>query len=80
MMQEIVRCEFGRWSRWGFALVVAGLTSLGMCNILHPTSPSLILANLFTSFFMFVYLLPYAFGHLLRERQADHKTLTPAVD
>ena len=30
LMQEIVRREFGNWFGWGFVLVVAGLTSIGV--------------------------------------------------
>jgi uncharacterized membrane protein len=104
LMQEIVRREFGRWFGWGFVLVVAGLTSMGvymgrflrwnswdvlgnfsgmaqftLYYILHPTERSLIFASLFTSFFLFVYLSLYAFGHLLLERRSDRKPLeTPA--
>ena len=100
LMQEIVRREFGRWVGWGFVLVVAGLTSIGvymgrflrwnswdilgnfsdkagftLYYILHPTPRSLIFASLFTSFFMFVYLLLYAFGHLLLERRVNNQAL-----
>ena len=30
LMQEIVRREFGRWFGWGFVVLVAGLTSIGI--------------------------------------------------
>jgi len=30
LMQEIVRREFGRWFGWGFVMVVAGLTTIGI--------------------------------------------------
>lgn len=105
LMQEIVRREFGRWFGWGFVLIVAGLTSIGvymgrflrwnswdilgdfssmaeftLYYILHPTPRSLIFASLFTSFFMFVYLLLYAFGHLLLERRVDIQSLEPVVE
>ena len=97
LMQEILRREFGRWFGWGFVLVVASLTSIGvymgrflrwnswdilgdlsymaqftLYYIIHPTTRSLIFASLFTSFFLFVYLILYAFGHLLLERGADN--------
>jgi hypothetical protein len=39
--------------------------------LIHPTQRSLIFASLFTTFFLFVYLLLYAFGHLLLERPSD---------
>jgi len=96
LMQEILRREFGRWFGWGFVLIVAGLTSIGvymgrflrwnswdilenlgdmvkfaLYYILHPTARSMIFASLFTSFFLFVYLILYAFSHLLLERQAN---------
>ena len=105
LMQEIVRREFGRWVGWGFVLVVAGLTSIGvymgrflrwnswdilgdfsgkagftLYYILHPTSRSLIFASMFTSFFIFVYLLLYAFGHLLLERQVGNQVIKPASE
>jgi len=104
LMQEIMRREFGRWVGWGFVLVVAGLTSIGvymgrflrwntwdilgdfsrmaeftLYYIVHPTPRSLIFASLFTSFFMFVYLLLYAFGHLLLERQINIQALEPVA-
>jgi uncharacterized membrane protein len=105
LMQEIVRREFGRWFGWGFVLVVAGLTSMGvymgrflrwnswdvlgnfsgmaqftLYYVLHPTERSLIFASLFTSFFLFVYLSLYAFGHLLLERRSDRKPLETPVE
>ena len=105
LMQEIVRREFGRWVGWGFVLVVAGLTSIGvymgrflrwnswdilgnfsdkaeftLYYILHPTTRSLIFASLFTSFFMFVYLLLYAFGHLLLERRVSNPAIESALE
>ncbi len=105
LMQEIVRREFGRWFGWGFVLIVAGLTSIGVYMgrflrwnswdvlgnfggmaqftlhyILHPTTRSLIFASLFSSFFLFVYLILYAFGHLLLERQPDHKSIERIVE
>lgn len=104
LMQEIVRREFGRWAGWGFVLVAAGLTSIGvymgrflrwnswdilrnfggmaqftLYYFLHPTGRSLIFASLFTSFFLFVYLILYAFGHLLLERPSNAKTLDPTT-
>ena len=100
LMQEIVRREFGGWLGWGFVLVVAGLSSMGvymgrflrwnswdifgnpggmvqftLYYIIHPTTRSLIFASLFTSFFLFVYLLLYAFGHLLLERAGENKVV-----
>ena len=100
LMQEIVRREFGGWFGWGFVLVVAGLSSIGvymgrflrwnswdifgnpasmaqftLYYIIHPTTRSLIFASLFTSFFLFVYLLLYAFGHLLLERAGENKVV-----
>ena len=105
LMQEIVRREFGRWFGWGFVLVVAGLTSMGvymgrflrwnswdvlrnfrdmadftLYYILHPTPRSLIFASLFSSFFLFVYLILYAFGHLLLERQTESKVIGSVVE
>lgn len=96
LMQEIVRREFGRWVGWGFVLVVAVLTSIGvymgrflrwnswdlighfgdmaqftLYYLLHPTPRSLVFAALFIPFFLFVYLLLYAFGHLLLERRLN---------
>jgi uncharacterized membrane protein len=104
-MQEIVRREFGRWFGWGFVLVVAGLTSIGvymgrflrwnswdilgnftgmaqftLYYILHPTERSLLFASLFTAFFLFVYLILYAFGHLLLERPIEPKPLEPTLE
>lgn len=94
LMQEIVRREFGRWFGWGFVLLVAALTTVGiymgrflrwnswdilgnpgglaqftLYYLINPTPRSLVFFSLFTPFFLFIYLLLYAFGHLLFERQ-----------
>lgn len=105
LMQEILRREFGRWFGWGFVLVVAGLTSIGvymgrflrwnswdlldnfsgmaqftLYYLLHPTIRSLVFASLFSSFFLFVYLVLYTFGHLLLERQSEPSMLKSRND
>lgn len=92
LMQEIIHREFGRWYGWGFVLLVAVLTSIGvymgrflrwnswdvfanlgdilrftLYYLLNPTLRSLVFAGAFTPFFIFVYVLLYAFGHLLFE-------------
>ena len=94
LMQEIVRREFGRWFGWGFVVLVAALTTVGiymgrflrwnswdilgnpgglaqftLYYLINPTPRSLVFFSLFTPFFLFIYLLLYAFGHLLLERQ-----------
>lgn len=99
LMQEIIRREFGRWHGWGFVLLVAGLTSIGvyigrflrwnswdvfrnlgdifrfiLYYLLNPTTRSLVFAAAFTPFFLFVYILLYAFGHLLLEGRSNEKT------
>jgi uncharacterized membrane protein len=96
LMQEIVRREFGRWFGWGFVVLVAALTSIGvymgrflrwnswdilndpgglaqftLYYLINPTPRSLIFFSLFAPFFLFVYLLLYAFGHLLLERDGN---------
>ena len=94
LMQEIIRREFGRWFGWGFVVLVAVLTTVGiymgrflrwnswdilgnpgglaqftLYYLINPTPRSLIFFSLFAPFFLFVYLLLYAFGHLLLERK-----------
>jgi uncharacterized membrane protein len=96
LMQEIVRREFGRWFGWGFVLLVAALTTVGiymgrflrwnswdilgnpgdlaqftLYYLINPTPRSLVFFSLFAPFFLFVYLLLYAFGHLLLERKSN---------
>ncbi|MFL7867297.1 MAG: DUF1361 domain-containing protein [Anaerolineales bacterium] len=93
LMQEVVRREFGRWFGWGFVVLVAALTTVGiymgrflrwnswdilgnpgglaqftLYYLINPTPRSLVFFSLFTPFFLFIYLLLYAFGHLLLER------------
>ncbi len=94
LMQEVVRREFGGWFGWGFVVVVAALTTVGiymgrflrwnswdilgnpgglaqftLYYLINPTPRSLVFFSLFTPFFLFIYLLLYAFGHLLLERK-----------
>ena len=94
LMQEIVRREFGHWFGWGFVILVAALTTVGiymgrflrwnswdilgnpgdlaqftLYYLINPTPRSLVFFGLFTPFFLFIYLLLYAFGHLLLERK-----------
>jgi uncharacterized membrane protein len=94
LMQEIIRREFGRWFGWGFVVLVAVLTTVGiymgrflrwnswdilgnpgglaqftLYYLINPTPRSLVFFSLFAPFFLFVYLLLYAFGHLLLERK-----------
>jgi uncharacterized membrane protein len=94
LMQEIIRREFGRWFGWGFVVLVAALTTVGiymgrflrwnswdilgnpgglaqftLYYLINPTPRSLVFFSLFAPFFLFVYLLLYAFGHLLLERK-----------
>jgi uncharacterized membrane protein len=69
--------RFLRWNSWDILGNFSGMAQFTLYYIFHPTGRSLIFASLFTSFFLFVYLILYAFGHLLLERQPDHKTLEP---
>jgi len=62
--------RFLRWNSWDIFGNLEGMTRFTLYYILHPTTRSLIFASLFTSFFLFVYLILYAFGHLLGEREA----------
>ena len=72
--------RFLRWNSWDILGNFSNMARFTLYYLLHPTSRSLIFASLFTSFFMFVYLLLYAFGHLLLERRADIHTIKPAVE
>ena len=62
--------RFLRWNSWDIFGNLEGMARFTLYYILHPTTRSLIFASLFTSFFLFVYLLLYAFGHLLVERES----------
>jgi uncharacterized membrane protein len=96
LMQEVVQRAFGGLVGWGFVVLVALLTSIGvyvgrflrwnswdilrhpgglaLFTLQHATDPSLrsiIFTILFGVFFVFIYLLLYAFGHLLIEGQVS---------
>jgi len=71
--------RFLRWNSWDILRNFSGMAQFTLYYILHPTDRSLIFASLFTSFFLFVYLILYAFGHLLLERRSDQKTLEPTI-
>ena len=72
--------RFLRWNSWDILGNFGGMAQFTLYYILHPTDRSLIFASLFTSFFLFVYLILYAFGHLLLERRSDPKTLAPTTE
>jgi uncharacterized membrane protein len=72
--------RFLRWNSWDILGNFSGMAQFTLYYIFHPTTRSLVFASLFTSFFLFVYLILYAFGHLLLERHTDPKTLEPAAD
>jgi len=63
--------RFLRWNSWDIFGDLNGIARFSFYYILHPTTRSLIFASVFTSFFLFVYLLLYAFGHLLVERKVS---------
>lgn len=62
--------RFLRWNSWDILGNFSGMAQFTLYYILHPTERSLVFAGLFTSFFLFVYILLYAFGHLLKERES----------
>jgi uncharacterized membrane protein len=62
--------RFLRWNSWDILGNFSGMAQFTWYYILHPTPRSLLFASLFMSFFLFVYILLYAFGHLLQEREA----------
>jgi uncharacterized membrane protein len=70
--------RFLRWNSWDILGNFSGMAQFTLYYLIHPTDRSLIFASLFTSFFLFVYLILYAFGHLLIERRSDPKPLEPA--
>ena len=72
--------RFLRWNSWDVIGNFSGMAQFTLYYLLHPTDRSLIFAGLFSSFFLFVYLIMYAFGHLLLERQSESNTLEPAAD
>jgi len=71
--------RFLRWNSWDILANFSGMLRFTLYYILHPTPRSLLFAGLFTSFFLFVYLILYAFGHLLLERPVDGKSIEPFV-
>jgi uncharacterized membrane protein len=72
--------RFLRWNSWDILGDFSGMAKFTLYYILHPTPRSLIFACLFASFFMFVYLLLYAFSHLLLERRMDIQVNKPAIE
>jgi uncharacterized membrane protein len=72
--------RFLRWNSWDIFGNFSGMAQYTLYYILNPTTRSLVFASLFTSFFLFVYLVLYAFGHLLLERRSDSKTLEPEAE
>jgi uncharacterized membrane protein len=72
--------RFLRWNSWDILGDFRDMAGFTLYYIIHPTPRSLIFASLFTSFFLFVYLILYAFGHLLLERQADNQAIRSVVE
>jgi len=64
--------RFLHWNSWDIFGNLSDMARFSFYYILHPTPRSLIFASLFTSFFLFVYLLLYTFGHLLVERETSN--------
>jgi len=65
--------RFLRWNSWDIFANFGSMAQFSLYYILHPTTRSLIFASLFTSFFLFIYLTLYAFGHLLLERASKQQ-------
>jgi uncharacterized membrane protein len=65
--------RFLRWNSWDIFGNLGFMAQFSLYYFLHPTTRSLIFASLFTSFFLFVYLILYAFGHLLLERPPEQR-------
>ncbi len=66
--------RFLRWNSWDVLAHFGDMARFTLYYLLHPTPRSLLFAGLFVPFFLFVYLLMYAFGHLLMERRANEQT------
>jgi len=64
--------RFLRWNSWDIIANFGETSRFTLYYILHPTSRSLVFAGVFVPFFLFVYLILYAFGNLLLEQQTDH--------
>ena len=72
--------RFLRWNSWDILGNLSEMAQFTLYYIIHPTTRSLIFASLFTSFFLFVYLLLYAFGHLLLEHRAENRAVEPVAE
>lgn len=72
--------RFLRWNLWDILANFGGMTRFTLYYLIHPTDRSLVFATLFSSFFLFVYLSLYAFGHMLFERSSDLTVLEPAAE
>jgi len=66
--------RFLRWNSWDVFRNLGDMIRFTLYYLLNPTLRSLVFAGAFTPFFLFVYLLLYAFGHVLLEGQNSEKT------
>ena len=65
--------RFLRWNSWDIFANLGDMFGFTLYYLLNPTLRSLVFAAAFTPFFIFVYVLLYAFGHLLIEGRAVQK-------
>jgi uncharacterized membrane protein len=63
--------RFLRWNSWDIIRHPGGLALFTLQHAANPSLRSIIFTILFGIFFLFVYLLLYAFGHLLTERREN---------
>lgn len=66
--------RFLRWNSWDVFANLGEMFRFTVYYLLNPTIRSLVFAAAFTPFFIFVYVLLYAFGHLLAEGRGSLKT------
>ena len=63
--------RFLRWNSWDILGNPGDLAQFTLYYLINPTPRSLVFFSLFAPFFLFIYLLLYAFGHLLLERNGN---------
>jgi uncharacterized membrane protein len=63
--------RFLRWNSWDIFSDPKAMALYTIEGVQNPSLQSVGFISLFTTFFLFLYITLYTFGHLLRERKAN---------